>query len=88
MKIKLNQTQADLITALLHNVILGEGDRYSDAAYDLMLAYPEVFGRECDEVPVKVKFPKGDDGYRSIRVSAKEAPASTWPFHTPKIRRY
>ena len=86
MKIKLNQTQADLITALLHNVILGDGSRYSDAAYDLMQSYPEIFGRECDEIPVVVKFPKDSSGARSIRVKplaekeAESVSTDAWPF--------
>lgn len=94
MKIKLNQTQADLITALLHNVILGTGDVYADAAYELMEKYPEIFGRDCDEVPVKVKFPKDAGGERSIKVTARlynllgpggkidQMSAQAWPFVT------
>ena len=93
MKIKLNQVQADLITALLHNVTLGTNDIYADAAYDLMEQYPEIFGRECGEVPVKVKFPKGFDGDRTIVVKAKKQDAAVntqedpgWPFVLRKDR--
>lgn len=95
MKIKLNQTQADLITALLQNVILSTGDIYADAAYELMEKYPEIFGRECDEIPVKVKFPKHAWGERSIKVTARldnllgpgdkivdQTSAQAWPFVT------